>query len=320
MTLTADQKALRLHGIGASELPAVLGLDPYRSALDVWAAKTELVQEDGGTIHTRLGTLLEPVILTLYAEASGAQVYPSPGTLRHPTEAWLLATPDALAAADEHATIDRVVEAKHRGHWNRAGWGESHTDQVPDAVAVQVYAQLAVTGYRFGDVAALLSGSDVRFYRLHADAELMEIMLQRGRAFWEDHVKTRQPPEVVAADNARLGRLFRQATEVLKPASPAVEAALDQLRVAKQRLAELEQERDLLEALIKSAIGEDSGVECPFGRATWNTTKDSVEVDHKAVANYLLAELPAEVRARILLDHTRPKPGVRRFLVSGGTA
>ena len=39
-TLTPEQIAERRNGIGASEVAAVLGIDPFKTAIDVWAEKT----------------------------------------------------------------------------------------------------------------------------------------------------------------------------------------------------------------------------------------------------------------------------------------
>lgn len=323
--LTADQLELRKSGIGASELPAVLGLDPYTTPIDVYALKTGLIASDAGNVNTRLGDLMEPVLLTLYGEMRSAVVYPSPGTLRHSAEPWLLATPDAVAGdvapiPPGHvgwapvAPIDRVVEVKHRGHWNRSGWGVAGTDQVPDSVAIQVHAQLAVTGYAFGDVAVLIGGGDLRFYRIHADECLMATALEIGRHFWTHHVQARVIPPATPQDNEKLGRLLRQSTELLKPATMEVECALAELRDIRIRMKEDQLERDRLEAVLKAYIGADAGVQGDAGRVTWKTSRPGSTTDWAAVAKLLNERYDCPLYAEIVQQHSREVPGSRRFL------
>ena len=40
MTITEKQLAARDSGLGSSEIAAILGRDPWRTAWDVWAVKT----------------------------------------------------------------------------------------------------------------------------------------------------------------------------------------------------------------------------------------------------------------------------------------
>ena len=53
--LTQEQQARRLSGLGASEVPAVLGLDPYRSPLDVYLEKTGVLPPFEGNNFTEWG-------------------------------------------------------------------------------------------------------------------------------------------------------------------------------------------------------------------------------------------------------------------------
>ena len=68
MALTAKQLKDRMNRLGASDMSAILGLNKYATAADVWALKTGRVLPFGGNEATRLGDALEPVILD-HAEA-----------------------------------------------------------------------------------------------------------------------------------------------------------------------------------------------------------------------------------------------------------
>ena len=101
--------------IGASEIAAVCGLNPYDSALDVYAAKVLGQQRRRANLEgratARLGHLLEPALLRDYEQQHGVTIV-RPATRRHPDYPWAGATPDG-----DSSTIEAAGEAA----WKAAG-------------------------------------------------------------------------------------------------------------------------------------------------------------------------------------------------------
>ena len=65
--LTDAQRAARRHGLGGSDVAAVLGLDPWRSPLDVYVDKVEGSQRTENA-PMQWGNRLEAPIADAYAE------------------------------------------------------------------------------------------------------------------------------------------------------------------------------------------------------------------------------------------------------------
>ena len=103
MSLTPEQIALRRNTLGASEIAAVCGLDPFRGPWDVWADKMGLdIREEFA--ESDMGHLFERPLLEHYSRKTGV-VLAYPETLIHPIHRWVSATPDGLGS-------DRVVQVK----------------------------------------------------------------------------------------------------------------------------------------------------------------------------------------------------------------
>src|SRR5678816_2816289 len=85
VTLTPDQIERRLAGISATDVSAIVGVNPYRSAVNVWASKRGEEPAWDGNELTRWGFRVEPTIREHYAEERGVRIE-MPGTLAHPDE------------------------------------------------------------------------------------------------------------------------------------------------------------------------------------------------------------------------------------------
>lgn len=204
--LTPEQLARRRTGLTATDVPAVLGLSPFQSAFDVWAEKLGKAPPVEETEDMQRGTFLEDGARRWYAFRTGAKVA-VPGTLAHPTDSLILATPDGVAL---HAGGEvRGLEIKMPS--SAYGWGEPGTDAIPQHYLVQAAWQLAAMSEwtETVDVFAVLEGKP-RLYHVRRDVELEGVLVDEMRRFWRDHVLTGRPPEVTARDVDSVSRAFRR--------------------------------------------------------------------------------------------------------------
>jgi len=195
------EKRMKLPGIGASEMGAILGLDPYRSPLDVFLEKTGKVKRDGGSDQTRWGHHVEVAIGTFLDQAfkdRGLCFVPI-GTFQHPEHAWLFATPDFVASRPGDGTVPFLVEAKKVGHrvLHQGVWGEPGTDLVPHRYLLQAQLQLMCTGLEECRIYPSLGGEPppIEGYPIHRNSELEEQVLTIARSFWFDNVLKDIPPD-----------------------------------------------------------------------------------------------------------------------------
>ncbi|MGH8029807.1 MAG: YqaJ viral recombinase family protein, partial [Arenimonas sp.] len=185
--------ANRRRGIGGSDVAAILGLSPWRTALDVYHDKRGESPEQPDNEAMAWGRALEPVIRQEYANRTGRQILVPEHQVVHPEHDFMIANLDGIT------TDDRVFEAKTA----RAGtgWGEPGTDQVPQPYLLQVQHYLAVMRYDVADIAVLIGGSDFRIYEVPADPELQAMMIEAEAEFWQ-RVLAGNPPDPVSYADA----------------------------------------------------------------------------------------------------------------------
>lgn len=173
-----DWHAARAHGLGGSEISAVLGLSPFDSRFSLWHRKAGAVGPVEQTPEMEWGTRLEPVILGKYREQHPDLDYEvRNGTFVHDERRWQVVNPDLLAA-------DRVIESKYSIFGD--DYGEPGTDEVPVHVRTQVLWYCDVLDQPFADIAVLVGGYDYREYRVEYDADEAAELRDAGRQFLDE--------------------------------------------------------------------------------------------------------------------------------------
>jgi putative phage-type endonuclease len=286
MSLTPEQKEIRSRGVGASESPAILGIDPYRSAIDVWEKKLGISVDNEGH-HTERGVFLEPGLREWAKKRTGLPFELCP-TRTHPEHERVLASPDGVAL-DDNKRVRSVLEIKSPGPRTEDQWGPDGTDQTPDRYVIQLAQQMAVTGAKDGYIAALVDG-DLRIYRFARDAGLEAEIIRSIEYFWAAYVETKAPPPVDGSGSASewLGRKFPESRGPMIAASPSDAEIIQQLAALQEKVKHDEARLEFLKQCLKSTIGEGAGIECPgVGRVTWKSVKGRTDVDWAALAKHL---------------------------------
>jgi len=266
---TPEWLEARKKGIGGSDAPAVLGVSPWRTALDVYYEKTDPNYEPKPeTEAMRWGAALEPVMRTEYVRRTGYEITATNTMLRHPEHEWMIASLDGMTSTG------RVLELKTTRHVE--GWGEPYTDQIPMHYLPQVHHYMAVTGAGACDVAVLIGGSDFRIYVVEADPELAEQIIDAEAAFWA-MVRAKEPPSPASVADAilRWGK-FRGTGSII--ATPELLHEIDTLRRIKEAQKSLKQDEEAAKLAIFSEIA-DHGDTVTDARgnvlATWKMMKGS---------------------------------------------
>lgn len=272
--------AQRRSGIGGSDIGAILGENPYRTALDVWLDKTGRAEPSETSEAAHFGTLLEGVVADEYAARTGRRVQRVNQILRHRAHPWALANIDRAIVnpdiagnvrwRDERLSTDRILECKTANAFAAGEWGEEGSDGVPPSYLLQVQWYMGVTSTQCCDIAVLIGGQQFRIYTIARDDELIAAMLERAAEFWR-LVETDTPPEATSAsDCAHLWRKHTAGKSIIVG---------DNIAAACARLAEiaaeektLRAEADELKAEVMAAMQDAE--ECTHGGrklATWKT-------------------------------------------------
>lgn len=186
----------RNKGIGSSDAAAVAGLDPYKTALDVYLDKVGEREPTGNLPddpQMRWGLLLEPAIGRAYTLDTGIELR-RPKPAKHPVFPFMGATADFIGDDPESKT-EFIVEAKSASLHMAKVWGEPGSDFIPERTIMQVQHQLAVYDLDRADVAVLIAGSDFRIYTIRRNDSLIVDLVNMEEEFWTNHVERRIPPE-----------------------------------------------------------------------------------------------------------------------------
>lgn len=305
-----DWLAVRKRGIGSSDAAAAVGLNPYKSQLELWLEKTgrdgTLPKDDPNdeTTPTYWGNLLEPIVAAHYTRRTGNKVRRVNAVLQHPHPSllWMLANIDREVIGTDEV---QILECKTAGINGARLWREG----VPEYVQIQVQHQLAVTGKSTADVAVLLGGQQLDIYRIPRDDALIGRLIPLEKAFWR-YVETDTPPAADGSESAELALrcLYPQDSGQTIDFSQDVQlsATFADLVNVRQSLAELEQQEALFKQALQQAMGEASKAIFETGSVTWKKSKDSIVLDSKR----LLQDQPA-----LLEQYSTTKTGSRRFLI-----
>lgn len=293
MALTPEQRAARRHCIGSSDAPAILGVDPRRSPLEVYLSKVHDLEEQEESEPMRLGNRFERAILEEAAERLGAQIQRDV-TVQGP-EPYLAANLDAVVIARPAGTApfalaSEALEAKFTGLGHL--FGEPGTDALPEKVLVQTAFQMGcLESLELVHVPVLLARYGrprVEVYVSPRSASLVDVVMEECSRFWRRHVEKRIPPDPTVG-------LGEATVEVLKRVrrEPSSLAFLDpDLALAYQEAAKAakaaEDAKARAQAALLAALGDAEGGD--FG-------------DPKKIYTYLEQKRPGLDQEALLRDH-----------------
>ena len=191
----ADWLVARRHGIGGSDVAAIVGVSKFAGPTKVYYEKLGVLpDEDNAAMEW--GRRLEASVREKFAdEHPEFHVTEGPGLVSHPDRSWQLATLDGLIAECPGGEPIAVLEVK-TGRSGSDEWGVEDSDEVPLAYLCQVMWYLDIFGLPVGYLAVLLDGRDYREYRIDYDAQLAAKLRGHGELFRNRHVLAGVPPEV----------------------------------------------------------------------------------------------------------------------------
>ena len=281
---------IRARGIGASEIAAVIGLDPRRDRFSIYAAKLGLINRDAPNQRMLRGKYFERGVAAYYGDVTGRQTEWFDETVQHPDREWQVCSPDAWVLENRRKVggMDSKTVA-----WDQRGlWGED-MDTVPAHIVCQCQWSCSTTDLPWWDVAACFGLDDIRIYRVNRDPKIEAVLLEEGDRFWRENVLARVPPPIGGNEDAKeyLRQAFPKHRDPLRAATAEEEALILRFIAAKAAAKEAEAQESELGNVLKLSIGDAEGIQARAGRATWRKDKDSVGPDWEAVARECASRL-----------------------------
>lgn len=188
--------------IGGSDIAAILGASPYKTATDLWLDKTAPPADDGRNARAKSrGSRLEPYILDMIREEHSLHIVAT-------NQRYVDQAVPYFAAEIDAETADENIEIKTVHPFKSREWGELETDQLPLHYVAQVQWGLGITGREVCRVFALI-GDDLRPYVVQRDDETIAAMRDKAAEFWERYVVPGLRPPLDYADRKTLDTLRR---------------------------------------------------------------------------------------------------------------
>ena len=276
-TLEMDKAAwleLRKRGIGASEVAAVLGLNPYKTPLQVYEEKiADQVVEYPETLRMKRGLQMENLVADIYMEEYHRTVRRDNKMRIHPAHDFLYCSLDRTIVA-ENGSGPGILEIKTASGWAVKKWEAV----IPTQYFCQIQHQFAVTGYKWGEFAVFVDGCDLMSFQVSPDQEFIEIQTAALVKWWNEHVVARVPPPFTVPDLD----IASSDPHAIIQATPEIANLVKRLEQAQDEAKDLDADIEAYKNQVKLFM-DTKEVLAIDGRclATYKTSKPSFTVDGK---------------------------------------
>lgn len=198
--------------IGSSEIATIVGLNKYKSPLELWCertGKTDL-QDFTNNPHIRRGVIFENPVRELFALTYPCfKVQPVNATYELAGKEWAIASPDSeILPIGEIPKEFEIYQGETGGQEIKvtrsySGW----EDGAPDYAHIQLMWQIGIKAYQFGFVSGFVCGEEInKFYRF--DEGIFNTLLEAAEQFL-DYIKKDIPPNAGAGDADLIKKLVK---------------------------------------------------------------------------------------------------------------
>lgn len=248
-TFTAEE---RRNYIGASEIGAILGLDRYKTALDVYNQKLGLTAPFEGNRHTERGNRLERVAADIFAETTGKRLRRRNSAFVHPNYPFIVGHVDRTVEGER-----TIAEIKCP---SLAAFRKMQREGLPETYLIQMQVYLGLSGYSEGVYIIFCADQmDCASFDISFDAAIYETAVMSAVNFWNNHVRAGVPPSETNSDKEKIEVSKIGGSTVFRDDDTFAEAA-QLLREANQLKKDGEELYELAKSKVLSAIEEVEGV------------------------------------------------------------
>lgn len=281
----------RRGGIGASELPAIIGEDPYRSEYELALLKRGDMEPEPENEAMRWGHRVQRLAVEAYVESTGRKVRNVNTTAVSRTFPHVYASLDGRVVGER-----RGVEVKLTRAWT----------EPPRRVIVQCQAQMGVCGLDAIDVVRVGMGyGEPAITTIERDESMAFDLLEMGEAWYQRYVLGDEMPPVDGSRGAgrALDRIEGPPDMVADGDQSAMVTRLGQLKAA---MKAAESEHDLLVNRLKESMQGAYTLAGQGFHVTWKPSKPRTTTDWRGVAEEMGASPVLVARYTTTGEGARP--------------
>ena len=241
---------LRRQGIGGSDAAAIVGLDRYKSAFDVYAEKIGLKAEQPDNEAMRQGRDFEDYVARRFMEATGKKVRRTNSMLQHLEYPFMIANIDRWVVGENAG-----LECKTTSVLNRAKFSQG---EFPPNYYVQCVHYMAVTGAERWYLAVLVLNNAFHVFTIERDENEIQALIETEKHFWQNHVLKKIPPTPDGSESTSeiIKQLFPEARQREEIALFGYESKIQQYLELDAQVSELTKQRDALKQELQLALAD----------------------------------------------------------------
>lgn len=172
----------RKLGIGGSDAGAICGLNPYRTAMEIYHDKvSDEVEEIPDNEAMRQGREFEDYVARRFMETTGKKVRRANAIFYHEKYPFMIADVDRMVVG-ENAGLECKTASPYLADYWKDG-------QIPIHYELQCHHYMAVMGAECWYIAVLIYGREFKFYKIERDEAVIGNLIQIEKDFWENHVQ-----------------------------------------------------------------------------------------------------------------------------------
>ena len=275
-TLNLDKKEwlrYRKLGIGGSDAGAICGLNPYRTAIQVYQDKISDEIEELDNEAMRQGRDLEEYVARRFMEKAGKKVRRANAMFCNESYPFMIADVDRMVVGENAG-----LECKTASPYMAEKW---ENGKIPLSYQIQCYHYMAVMNMDAWYIAVIIYGREFKYYKLERDEELISSLIQVEQNFWNENVLKRALPEPDGSKIADcvINEYFKDSVAESIPLT-GFDEKLDRQQELKVLIDRMETEKKQIEQELKIYLGEAEMAENEKYRVSWKSVSTK-RVDEK---------------------------------------
>lgn len=254
----------RKQGIGGSDAGAVCGLNPYRTAMQVYQDKTTEETEEIDSEAMRQGREFEEYVAKRFTEATGKKVRRANAMFYDEERPFMLADVDRMVVGENAG-----LECKTASPYMADKWKDG---KIPLSYQIQCYHYMSVCNADAWYIAVLIYGREFKYYRLERDEQVIDDLIRIEQDFWENHIQKRVVPSPDGSKTADsvIAEYFKKATTETVPLH-GFDDKLKRRQELMEVMERMETEKRQIEQELKMYMGESEYAENGRYRVSWKS-------------------------------------------------
>lgn len=264
-TLGLDKTAWLLYrkqGVGGSDAGAVCGMNPYRTAIEVYQDKTSKETEEMDNEAMRQGREFEDYVARRFTEATGKKVRRANAMYYDENNPYMLTDVDRMVVGENAG-----LECKTASPYLADKWEDG---KIPLHYQLQCHHYMSVMDAEAWYLAVLIYGREFKYYRIERDEEIIKDLMRIEQDFWENHVEKGIMPDPDGSKTADrvIAEYFKESLPVTVPLSGFNEK-LKRRQELMDFINRMDTEKKRIEQELKLYMGEAEMAENDRYQVSW---------------------------------------------------